>query len=280
MSNEYLIERRMKQHKLRRKARRGEIAVRRLYKLVRFVFILFLFYAVYRAANAHFWYLPKDIYTNPSSPAIEILGNNIVKKDKIINKMKNIPQDNVPLYRINPAELTSEIETLPPIKRAYIRRFWFPARLVIMIEEEEPAIIISPAENTPEIIAFSMTGKIIPKEYLPLDKKFKTVRVLSYGADGDDYEKWDSEKITTLYNLAYHIKAYANEDVLYIDLRQPHNVFVQLQNVKIRLGELDESAFERIKSIQDIMPELKILKENVKYVDLAWETKYLKLNKN
>ncbi|MBQ4122314.1 FtsQ-type POTRA domain-containing protein [bacterium] len=280
MSNEYFIERRIKQHKLRRKARRGEIAVRRLYKFIRFLFVIFIFYAIYRIGNAHYWYLPNDIYTNPKSTAIEILGNNIVKREKIINTIKTIPIEEKPLYKINPAELTHKLESLPPVKRAYIRRYWLPSRLVIMLEEEEPAIIISPTETTQEIIAFSKSGKIIPKEYLPLDSKFKPVRILSYGTQGDDYEQWDKEKITKLYNLAYYVKTYANEDVLYIDLRQPHNIFIQLQNIKIRLGELDDTAFERIKSIQDIMPELKILKENIKYVDLAWETKYLKLDKS
>lgn len=280
MSNEYLIERRMKQHKLRRKARRGEIAVRRFYKCIRFLFILFIFYALYRLGNAHYWYLPQDILDNPKSTAIEILGNDIVKKEKIINQIKDLMPKDIPLYKINPANLANQIETLPPVKRAYIRRYWLPARLVIMIEEVEPAIIVSPTEDTPEIIAFSTTGDIIPKEYLPLDSKYKPVRVLSYGTHGDDYEHWDSEKVDTLYQLAKFIKAYSNEDVLYIDLRQPHNVFVQLQNVKIRLGEIDDTVFERIKSIQDIMPELKILKENIKYVDLAWETKYLKLDKS
>lgn len=280
MSNDYLIERRMKQHKLRRKARRGEIAIRRLYKFIRFLFILSIFYALYRLCATNYWYLPNDIYTNPKSSAIEILGNSIVKREKIINEMKKIAVERTPLYKINPAQITHAIEMLPPVKRAYIRRFWLPARLVVMIEEVEPAIIVSPTEDTQPVIAFSTDGEIIPKEYLPLNKRYKTVRVLSYGTQGDDYEKWDNEKIITLYQLARYTKAYANEEVLYIDLRQPHNVFIQLQNVRIRLGELDDTAFERIKSIQDIMPELKVLKENVKYVDLAWETKYLKLNKS
>lgn len=280
MSNEYLIERRMKQHKLRRKARRGEIAVRRFYKCIRFIFILFIFYVIYRLGNAHYWYLPNDMYENPKKNAIEILGNDIVKKEKIIAQIKDITPKKVPLYKINPANLAKSIEELPPIRRAYIRRYWFPARLVIMVEEVEPALIVSATEDTPEIIAFSTNGEIIPKEYLPLDSKYKPIKILSYGTQGDDYEHWDSEKIETLCKLAYFIKAYANEEIKYIDLRQPHNVFVQLQNVKIRLGEIDDTVFERIKSIQDIMPELKILKENIKYVDLAWETKYLKLDKS
>ena len=280
MSNEYSVERKIKQHKLRRKARRGEIAIRRIYKLIRFIFILLIFYVIYRVLISHYWYLPNDIYTNSNSSHIEILGNKIVKKEKIISEMKKVELKKIPIYRINPAPIAHQIETLKPVKRAYVRRFWLPARLVVMIEEVTPAIIVSPTEDSQAVIAFAITGEIIPKEYLPLDESYKLVKVLSYGTQGDDYEKWDNEKISTLYNLAKNAEIYSKEKVEYIDLRQPHNIFIQLTSVKIRLGELDVSAFERIKSISDILPEVKELNENIKYIDLSWkESKYIKLNK-
>lgn len=280
MSNEYSVERRIKQHKLRRKARRGEIAIRRIYKLIRFIFILIILYGVYRILISHYWYLPNDIYTNPNSKNIEILGNRIVKKERIIGEMKKINLEKKPIYRINPAPIAHQIETLKPIKRAYVRRFWLPARLVVMIEEVTPAIIVSPTEDTPAVIAYALTGEVIPKEYLPLDESYNTVKVLSYGTQGDDYEKWNNERISTLYRLAKNIESYSKERVEYIDLRQPHNIFVQLTSVKIRLGELDVSVFERIKAISDILPEVKMLNENIKYIDLSWkESKYIKLDK-
>lgn len=279
MANEYLVERRIKHHKLQRKARRGEIAIRRIYKFIRFLFILFIFYAIYRIGASHYWYLPQDIYTNPKSNAIKIVGNKIVKKEKIIQEMNKIPLEKKQIYKINPSKIANQIETLEPIKRVYIRRFWFPARIVVMVEEYTPAIAISPSEDTPEILAFTTTGQIIPKEYLPLNPKFSTVKILSYGTQGDDYEEWDKEKIQSLIKLAKYIKAYSGEDIEYIDLRQPHNVFVQLNSAKIRLGEIDESVYERIKSLREILTEVKTLNEKVKYIDVAWETKYLKLNK-
>ena len=198
MSNEYSVERRIKQHKLRRKARRGEITIRRIYKLIRFIFILIIFYGVYRVLMSHYWYLPNDIYTNPNSNQIEILGNKIVKKEKIVGEMKKINLPKKPIYKIDPAPIAQQIETLKPIKRAYVRRFWLPARLVVMIEEVTPAIIVSPTEESQAIIAFAITGEIIQKEYLPLDDSYKVVKVLSYGTQGDDYEKWDGKKIANL----------------------------------------------------------------------------------
>ena len=84
MTNGYAVERRLRHHKLRRQARRGEILVRRTYKICRFLFVLFIFYATYRLTATHFWYLPQNIYDEPSIH-LEILGNNISSSEKIIN---------------------------------------------------------------------------------------------------------------------------------------------------------------------------------------------------
>ncbi len=278
MPYDYTVERALRQQKLRRKARRGEIALKRLYKLIRFLIILFIFYSVFRILNCHYWYLSKDLYTNKNTPRIEILGNNIVSKDKIINQIKKLPLEKKTIYMINPEKLVKEIEKLPPVKRAYIRRFWFPARFVIMTDEVIPAITISPTEDSPAVFALGHNGELIGREYLPLKQNFDAVNVLSYGTNGDDYEKWDKEKISDLYKLAKLIEDYSSEKVKYIDLRTPHNAFVQLESVKIQLGEIDNSVFDRIKQITAIIPEVKKLNEPVKYVDLSWQdSAYLKM---
>lgn len=277
MSNDSVIQRRIRQHKLRRKARRGEILMRRIYKFFRFVFVLFIFYSSYRFLNAHYWYLPENIYQSPSVH-LEILGNKIVSNEKIISEMQKIQIDKEPLYKIDPSDTVRQIEQLAPVKRAYIRRYWLPSRLVVMIEEVIPAFTIAPSEEAPDVAAFARTGELIPREYLPLDSKYNLPRILSYGTSGGDYTDWDIEKITKLYNLANMIEEYSGEKVEYIDLRTPHNAFTKIQSVKLRLGEIDESIYERIKSIHDILPEIKPLVDKIKYVDLSWkDSKYLKM---
>ncbi len=278
MSNDYAVQRRIKQQKLRRKARRGEIAIRRIYKLVRFAFILFIFYATYRLAICHYWLLPNNIYDNGVGKHIEILGNEIVSDKKILNEMKKFPIEKKPIYQINPAEIANGIEQLSPVKRAYVRRFWFPARYVVMVEEVTPAITISPSEEAPAVAALAITGELIGREYLPLSDKFKAVKVLTYGTNNDDYEKWDVEKINNLYKLAKLLEEYSGEEVEYIDLRIKHNAFAQLESAKLKLGEIDVSVFERIKSIHDILPQIKQMSEKIQYIDLSWkDSKYLKM---
>lgn len=281
MEDNYTVVRKIKQQKLRRKARRGEIAMRRLYKLFRFIIIIIIFYSIYRISLAHYWYFPKDLYTKNTDKYIEILGNNIVPKSKIINEIKKIPIEKKPIYMINPTEAAKALEKLSPVKSAYVRRFWFPARYVIMLEEETPAIVIAPKEDVAEVAAFSYSGKLIGREYLPLNSNIKSAKVLSYGTKDDDYEKWNKEKIDELYKLYKELEEYSGESVEYIDLRIPHNAFVQLKSTKVKLGELDTSVYERIKALASIMPKIRNTSESIKYIDISWgESSYLKMNEN
>ncbi len=281
MDEKYTVVRKMKQEKLRRKVRRGEIAMRRLYKLVRFIIVLLIFYCIYRLSIVHYWYFPKDMYIKNTDKYIEILGNNIVPKSKIINEIKKLPVEKKPIYMINPTEAAKSLEKLSPVKSAYVRRFGFPARYVIMLEEETPAIIIAPKEDVAEVAAYSYSGKLIGREYLPLNNGIKTAKILSYGTKDDDYEKWNKEKILQLYKLYKDIENYSGESVEYIDLRIPHNAFVQLKSVKVRLGELDTNVYERIKALASIMPKIRGTNDAIKYVDISWgESTYLKMNEN
>lgn len=278
MEENYIVQRRLKKEKLRREARRGEIAIRRIYKLIRFIFVLFIFYSAYRLCNAHYWYVPTDAFKIKDSKHVEIIGNSIVSKEKILTELKTYQIPNKPIYKINPREIEEKIEVLKPIKNAYVRRFWLPAKFLIMIEEVTPALIISPNEESPAVIAFALSGEPIAREYLPLNTKYPVVKILSYGGKRDDYDNWDREKILNLYNLASAIKNYSNENIEYIDLRNPHNVFVQLDTVKLRIGEIDSTVYERIKTISNILPEVRNIPGKIKYVDLAWkDSKYLKM---
>jgi cell division septal protein FtsQ len=116
---------------------------------------------------------------------------------------------------------------------------------------------------------------------LPFKKKFDTTLILTYGTRGDDYRNWDADKIKLLDKLAKSISEYSGEKIVYIDLRNPQDVYIQLQSVKLRIGEINDTVFKRIHSISSILPQLKSFNKKIKYVDLRWEeTKYLKLEYN
>ena len=101
MEENFAVERRMKAQKLRRKARRFEVAVRRIFLFIRFLFVLFVFYCIYRMCFVKFWYLPQDTFTKNPPENIEIMGNRIVSTDKILNYSKYVAdQATNPLNKI------------------------------------------------------------------------------------------------------------------------------------------------------------------------------------
>ena len=278
MEKKYIVSRKLKHYKLRRKARRGVILVRRIFKFFRFCLVIFLFYSIFRLGATRHWFLPNDIYEKHVAERIEILGNSIVSDERILSQMKLVQLEKKQIFKTNPKPIENKIEELVPIKKAYIRRFWLPSRLVVMVEELTPAITIAPSEDVQPVVAFAMTGELITRDFLPLPSEEDVIKILTYGNKGDDYDNWDVERIEYLYKLGSMIEEYSGEQVLYIDLRNPHNAFAQIKSVKIKLGELDQAVFERIKSIRDILPEITDMLDKIQYVDLSWkDSKYLKM---
>ena len=75
-------------------------------------------------------------------------------------------------------------------------------------------------------------------------------------------------------------EAYSGEKIQYIDMKNPDDVYIQLQTVSVRIGELDKGAFDRLAKIEAVLPQMKTLKEDVKYIDLRWEdSAFIKLKK-
>lgn len=167
---------------------------------------------------------------------------------------------------------------LPPVENVYIRRYAFPARIQIIVRERIPVITISPDVKVQPVAFFTTDGKLIGREFLPLDKSFKTILVLSYGNKGDDYRKWDLKQIHEIEKIAKYIETYSGEPVEYIDLRKPDDVFVKIKTVNIRLGKLDENVYKRIERIPSLLPQVKLIDSKIKYLDLKWDkVNYLKL---
>ena len=114
--------------------------------------------------------------------------------------------------------------------------------------------------------------------FLPLDKSYKTILVLTYGNKGDDYRKWDLERIKEIQKIVKYVETYSKEQVEFVDFRNPNDIFVKIKTVNIRLGKLDENVYKRIERIPSILPQVKDVETKVKYLDLSWEkVNYLKL---
>ena len=177
-----------------------------------------------------------------------------------------------------PADLKESIKHLEPVQDVYIRRFWFPARLQIIIIERTPILTISPEVNVAPIAFFSVDGTLIGREYMPLDATYKTWLVLTYGTK-DDYRSWDESKVRIFRTIAQSVEDLSGEPVEYIDYKDPDDIYIKIPTVNIRLGKISTTTMNRIARLPSLLPQVKMLNKKVKYIDLRWEeTNYIKLD--
>lgn len=277
--SQYYARRSMQKNKMERKLRQSQMWLRRLQFFVRYIVIFCMIFVGYKLLRLSPWYLNKDVFNSFNNPSLEILNNKIVPSYKILAALRRTEVPHTPIYRLETDSIKQNIMQLEPIQDVYIRRFWFPARLQIIVQERIPVLTISPAINVAPIAFFASGGKLIGRDYLPLDKSFKTILVLSYGTRGDDYRSWNSDKISLIENVAKAVELNSNEKVEYIDYRKPTDVYVKVKTANLRLGDLDDSVFDRIKRIPSILPQVKTLDKKIKYIDLRWkDANYIKLD--
>ncbi len=258
-----------------RKGRRKQTVFRKSFRFFMTIFLIFAFVYVSKMPQ---WYLSKKAYTTANNNTIIIENNRIVKSYRILAFLKLHQVPDVPIYMMKTADIERDIKKLPPIEDVYIRRYAFPARLQIIVKERNPVISIAPSEQVPPVAAYTDDGTLLGHEFMPMDPRIKTIKVLSFGNKGDDYTKWDLKKINEIQKIAKYVENYSKEHVEYIDMRNPNNVFVKIKTVNIRLGKLDGGVYERIKRIPSILPQVKLVDAKVQYLDLSWEkVNYLKL---
>ena len=274
----YHQQRRLKQAKMQRKIRQSQRRLARLRVMWRLFILLMLAGLIWGILKMPQWRLPSTAFDNLNSPALEIVNNRIVPSQKILSALRRNQVPAQPIFLVKTDNLKKSITQLEPVQNVYIRRFWFPARLQIIVVERNPVLTISPDFDVPPIAFFSADGKLIGREYMPLPKDYKTVLVVTYGTGGDDYRNWDVKKVTTLKKVANLVETETGVKVEYIDCRNPKDVYIKIPSANIRLGSLNSGVFDKIQRLPSLLPQLSMLNKKVKYIDLRWETSYIKLD--
>jgi len=276
--SKFAAQRRLQKNQMERKVRQSQMWLARLRVITRFAIILLMVLVGYKLLKLPQWYLNKNVFNSFNNTSLEILNNKIVPSYKILSALRRTEVPNTPIYRLETDEIRHNILQLEPIEDVFIRRFWFPARLQVIVRERVPVLTISPELKVPPIAFFARGGKLIGRDYMPLDKSFKTILVLSYGSRGDDYRNWNNDKIKLIERVAKAVEENSHEKVEYIDVRTPKDVYVKVKTANIRLGDLDDTVFERIERIPSILPQVKTLDKKIKYIDLRWkDANYIKL---
>ena len=269
--------RRLKQAQMQRKIRQSQRRLSRLRVLYKLFLIFATIFLIFYILKMPQWRLSSDAFDKLNNPALEILNNHIVPEQKILSALRRNQVPKQPIFMVKTDDLKKSITQLEPIQNVYIRRFWFPARLQIIILERTPIVTISPNLEAPPIAFFSADGKLIGREYMPLSDDYKTVLVITYGS-GDDYRNWDVNKVKNFKKLADLIEAETGETVEYIDYRNPKDIYVKIPTATVRLGSFNPSVFSKIGRLPSLLPQVKMINKKVKYIDLRWDSNYIKLD--
>lgn len=217
------------------------------------------------------WHIDSNKLYEANPEVLTIQGNNITPYYKIINLIRQTQLPDTQIFRLNTEELSNNISQLQSIKKVYIRRYWFPARLVVVLDERVPAFLLAPNLTSEPTVALTTDGVMLDHDYLPLNTNTKTIKLLTYGIRNGENEVWDKKSVDELLKLTKAIETYANQDIKYIDLRNRSDIYIMLEEYLIRFGEINDSAYSRAKWIASILPEAKNIKEKIKYIDLRWE---------
>ncbi len=273
----YNQNRRLKQAKMQRQVRQSQRRLTRLRVLYKIFLIFVMIFLIIFVLKMPQWRLKSNSFDSLESPALEIINNHIVPEQKILSALRRNQVPRQPIFLVKTDDIKKSITQLEPIQNVYIRRFWFPARLQIIVIERIPIVTISPNLEAPPIAFFSSDGKLIGREYMPLDENYDTVAVITYGS-GDDYRNWDVQKVKNFKKLADLIKAETGENVEYIDYRNPKDVYIKIPTTSIRLGSMNPSVFSKINRLPSLLPQVKMINKKVKYIDLRWDSNYIKLD--
>jgi cell division septal protein FtsQ len=269
--------RRLKQAKMQRQVRQSQRRLTRLRAFYKFFLIIFLIASCAIILKLPQWRLHSNAFDSLNSPALEIVNNRIVPSQKILSALRRNQVPLQPIFMVKTDDIKKSITQLEPIQNVYIRRFGFPARLQIIVVERAPIVTIAPNLDVPPIAFFSADGKLIGREYMPLNDDYDTVSVITYGKD-DDYRNWDATKVTNFKRLVTLVETETGEKVEYIDYRNPKDVYIKIPTTNVRLGSINASTFDKVRKLPSLLPQVKMINKKVKYVDLRWDTNYIKLD--
>ena len=270
-------EREVKKRLRQRRVRGKQNNIKHLHTFCRFLLSSLLIVGSYYFIKLPAWYISPEAFSNSDPEVIKLVNNDIVPDEKIYKLLNAFEPEGLPVFALKTESLRKILLELPPVEDVYIRRYAFPARIDLIFRERIPVMTISPDVGIPPVAFFTQDGTLVGHEYAPYIADFHTLNVLSYGNKGKDYHNWNKEQVDELLRLAKYVETCSKENVEYIDLRNPEDVFVKISTINIRLGKVDASAFDRVRKLSSILPEIKLMDEHIKYLDLRWKDPYLKM---
>lgn len=269
----------VKRKKTERKLRKKRKKVDHLKNFLSSTLLILLIIIGYEFFKLPQWYLPQDTFSNLNSDRIEVINNKIVPTHIIKNELKDIDVQKLPIFLLSVTPIKKELYKIPVMKKIYVRRYGFPARIQIIVRERVPIAIIKSDINAQQATAFYTTDGVLitNKKYMNIsDVEPKLLKILTNSKNLQQDVPF--EKYQEIEKIVQAVETYSNEKVEYIDLRKPNDIYVKIKTTSIRLGMIDNTVYERIKRIYTILPQISEVNSKIKYIDLSWDrVNYLKL---
>jgi len=266
--------RRLKVNKIKRQINATRRSLQKFRLLLSFVLILLIAFFCYWVLKLPQWYITTSKLESADKSVFLIQGNNLTPAYKIYDVIRQTQLPYKQMFRLKTKDLEKNLSQLQSVKKAYIRRYWFPARMVINLEERSVAFLLVPNLVAEPVSALTTDGVLIDHDYFPLKSSTPAKKLLTYGVRNGVDEVWDKEKVNTLLKLVKAIETYSNQPVQYIDIRNQKDVYIMLKEYLIRFGEINDTSLSRAKWIASILPEARKINQKIKYIDLRWEDSY------
>ena len=252
--------------------------LKRIRILLSLILIAGICYFSYKVLKLPQWYIDLDKLSRADSSVLLIQGNNITPDYKIINIIRQTQIPYTQIFRLNTKELEENIMQLQTIRKVFIRRYWFPARLNVAVDERVPAFLLAPNLESEPNSALTTDGILIDHDYFPFKTPVKAKKLLTYGVRNGLDEVWDKKKVDELLKLTKALETYSNQEVQYIDIRDKSDIYIMLKDYLVRFGEINDTAQSRAKWIASILPQAEKYGKKTKYIDLRWEdSRYIRL---
>lgn len=272
----FCAKRNKKERKLRKKRKR----LKKIKSLLRFVLFVLLLFAGYQIVMLKGWYLKPTAFSAPDTETVKIINNNIVPSKIVYDNLKDLKTGDVPIFLMRVQPIKKRLFKIPVFKNIFVRRYGFPARIFVMVEERIPAAVLKTDLKSKPVAFVTSDGILVTnRNYMNNAETPSSIKIWikSPKIDGD----WTVKRVEYIEKIVKSVEAYSGEKVEYIDMRNPNDVYVKIETTNVRLGLLDSTVFDRIKRIYTILPQISDVDGNIKYIDLSWDkVNYLKLQKS
>ena len=270
---QHSVRRKQKERKLRKQRKK----LNRLKSFLRFFLFWIIVFFIYEFVQLQGWYLRGDVFKIADTNSVKIMNNTIVHDDEIFGILSSVKIPQLPIFMLSTSQMKRQLMKNHLIRRVYIRRYAFPARVDVIVKERIPLVLLKTDLNSKPVAFFTTDNVLITeKKYMayPFSKNLRVIVVKSPFST----KSWTKKKFLYLDKIMKEVERYSGESVQYIDIRTPNDVYIKIPSTSIRLGALDSTVFDRITRIYTILPQITNLKGKIRYIDLSWDkVNYIKL---